>query len=146
MTLIAYIYRKLQTANDVVREVSKKSHLRKPFDKRYGKQRKYCWNIHNSSYIMFIGHYESNWVGKRLSYWYAKSQDCLLTHWLLMRSILFLVNQFNVTKSDRFTYNSKNPLSIFLCNFEIYNNFWTFRNKRCISEITDSERSIHIKV
>ena len=65
MTLIAYIYRKLQTANDVVREVSKKSHLRKPFDKRYGKQRKYCWNIHNSSYIIFIDHYESNWVGKK---------------------------------------------------------------------------------
>ena len=37
-TLIAYAFPKLQTAKDGVREVCKKFHFRRPFDKRYGKR------------------------------------------------------------------------------------------------------------
>ena len=38
MTLIAYVFPKLQTAKDVVREVSKKSCFRRPFNKLHGKR------------------------------------------------------------------------------------------------------------
>ena len=38
MNLIAYELTKLQTLKDVVREVSKKSRLRRPFEKHYGKR------------------------------------------------------------------------------------------------------------
>ena len=38
MNLIAYELTKLQTLKDVVREVSKKSRLRRPFEKYYGKR------------------------------------------------------------------------------------------------------------
>ena len=38
MTLIAYVFPKLQTAKDVVREVSKKSCFRRPFHKLHGKR------------------------------------------------------------------------------------------------------------
>ena len=38
MTLIAYVFPKLQTANNVVREVSKKSRFTGPFDKVHGKR------------------------------------------------------------------------------------------------------------
>ena len=52
---------------------------------------KHCWNLHHSTFIIFIDHCQGNWVGKSLSYWHAKSWDCLLTHWLPMKSILFFI-------------------------------------------------------
>ena len=52
---------------------------------------KHCWNLHHSTFIIFFDHWQVNWVRKRLSYWHAKSWDCLLTHWLPMKSILFLI-------------------------------------------------------
>ena len=38
MTLIAYVFRKLQTTKNVVRQMSKKSHFRRRFNKRRGKR------------------------------------------------------------------------------------------------------------
>ena len=52
---------------------------------------KHCWNLPNSTFITFIDHCQVIRVGKSFSYWHAKSWDCLLTHWLLIKSILFLV-------------------------------------------------------
>ena len=52
---------------------------------------KHCWNLHHSTFIIFTEQCQVNWVGKRLSYWHAKSWDCLLTHWLPMKRILFLL-------------------------------------------------------
>ena len=54
---------------------------------------KHCWNLHHSTFIIFFDHWQVNWVRKRLSYWHAKSWDCLLTHWLPMKSILFLIER-----------------------------------------------------
>ena len=34
---------------------------------------KHCWNLNDSSFTIFIDHWERNWVGKSLSYRYAKS-------------------------------------------------------------------------
>ena len=69
-----------------------KSHIRKdPSTSNMGKFLKHCWNLHHSTFIIFIDHFQVNLGGKRLSYWHAKSWDCLLTHWLLMKSILFLI-------------------------------------------------------
>ena len=50
-----------------------------------------CWNMDDSTFIKFIYHCQVNWVGKSLSYWHAKSWYCLLTHWLPMKSIPFLI-------------------------------------------------------
>ena len=44
----------------------------------------------HSTFIISIDHCQVNWVGQSLSYWHAKSWDCLLTHWLPMKSIMFL--------------------------------------------------------
>ena len=38
MTIIAYVFPKLQTAKNVVRQMYKKSLFRRPFDKQCGKQ------------------------------------------------------------------------------------------------------------
>ena len=55
---------------------------------------KHCWNLTPSTFVKFIDHWPVKWVRKRLSYWHAKSWDCLLTHWLPMKSILFLIEAF----------------------------------------------------
>ena len=34
---------------------------------------KHCWNLHRSTFIIFIDHWQSNWVRKNISYWHAKS-------------------------------------------------------------------------
>ena len=52
---------------------------------------KHCWNLHHSTFIIFIDHYQVNWVWIRVSYWHAQPWDCLLTHWMLMKNILFLI-------------------------------------------------------
>ena len=52
---------------------------------------KNCWNLHHSNFMTFIDHCQVNWAGKCLSHWHVKSWDCLLTHLLPMKSILFLI-------------------------------------------------------
>ena len=38
MTLVADVFRKLETMKDLVRQIPKKSHFRRPFDKQHGKR------------------------------------------------------------------------------------------------------------
>ena len=50
-------------------------------------------NLHHNVSIIFIDHCQVNWVGKTPSYWDDNSWDCLITHWLPMKSILFLIER-----------------------------------------------------
>ena len=63
-----------------------------PSTSNLGNVRKNCWNLHHNTFIISIGQCQGNWVGKSVSYWHAKSWDCLLTHWLPMTSILCLID------------------------------------------------------
>ena len=60
------------------------------------------WNVHHSTFIIFIEHCQVNSVGKSLCFWLAKSWDCLLTHCLLTKGILFLIETI---KTYQFTCN-----------------------------------------
>ena len=51
----------------------------------------HCWNLHNSIFIKFIDNCQDKWAGKSLCLLHTQSWDCLLTHWLLMKNILFLM-------------------------------------------------------
>ena len=51
---------------------------------------KHCWNLNNSTFTIFIDPWKGNRLGKSVSQRYGKSQHRLLTHWLPIRSILFL--------------------------------------------------------
>ena len=61
---------------------------------------KHCWNLHHRPCFKLIDHCQVNWVGKSLSYWHENPWDCLLTHWLLMRSILFLIETMRVEEGE----------------------------------------------
>ena len=52
---------------------------------------KHCWNLNDSTFTIFIDPCENNSGWKSLSECYWKSYDCLLTHWLPITSILFLI-------------------------------------------------------
>ena len=51
---------------------------------------KHSWNLHRRTFIIFIRDLQRNCVRESLSYCNAKSRDCLLTHTLSSKSILFL--------------------------------------------------------
>ena len=71
--------------------MSKKCRFRGCFDRNMVNVPKHCRNLHHTTFIIFIGHWRGNCVRKGLSYWHAKSCDCLLTHWLPMKSVLILI-------------------------------------------------------
>ena len=72
--------------------MSKKSFLRRPIEKQTGKRaRTLLKSALKHLYDIYIDRCQGNWVRESLSYWHAKSWDCLLTHWLRMTSILFLI-------------------------------------------------------
>ena len=52
---------------------------------------KHCSNFKDTSFTISIDHSERNYLTKSLCYKYAKSQDRLLTLWVPMASIPFLV-------------------------------------------------------
>ena len=102
-TLIAYAFPKLQTAKDGVREVSKKFHFRRPFDKRYGKRSQTLFNS-AGQHPYYI--YWSLW--KQMSW-----KKYLLVIWKILR---LLVNTF--TADDKYSVlkrgNLTQPIQIHL--------------------------------
>ena len=118
--LIDFVILKLRTLKSLWDKCLKSSVWENPLASNMVNVPKHCWNLHHSTFIIFIDHCQGNWVGKSLSYWHAKSWDCLLTHWLLMKSILFLLEtNNNDTNSDPITSKTKYFFSIFCCIFEI---------------------------
>ena len=87
--LQADVFLNLRTPKNV-RYMSKNSCLRWPFEKEHGKwseillkfERQHLYHIYWSLGRQF------SW--KIVSWWHDKCQDCFLTHWLPMASILFL--------------------------------------------------------
>ena len=76
---------------------------------------KHCSKLKDSTFTIFIDPCARNSGWKKLSKWYAKSQNCLLTHWLLITSILFLIETIysNIFKCN-YLRNEKYLLNLFL--------------------------------
>ena len=91
MPLIAFIFPKLRTLKTWLDKCLKNPILEDPSKSNMVNVPKHCWNLHHITFIIFIDHCLGNWFGKSFCYWNAKSWDCLLTHWLPMKSILFLI-------------------------------------------------------
>ena len=91
---------------------------------------KHCWSLNNSTFTIFIDPCESYSVWKSLSDWYAKYCDFLLTRWLSMTSILFLIERIypNMFRCN-YLRNQKVFLNFFFI-FEIFIQFSTFSEKK----------------
>ena len=91
MTLIAFVFLNLRTPKTRLHKCLKSPASEDPLENNMVNVPKHCSNLHHSTFIRFFNHYQVNWVGKSLCFWHAKSWDCLLTHWLPMKRILFLI-------------------------------------------------------
>ena len=91
MTLIAFVFLNLRTPKTRLHKCLKSPASEDPLENNMVNVPKHCSNLHHSTFIRFFNHYQVNWVGKSLCFWHAKSWDCLLTHWLPMKSILFFI-------------------------------------------------------
>ena len=60
MTLIAYVFPKLQTLEEVVGSISKTSRVRRPFNKQHGKRSQTLLKSDCSNFIIFIDPFEEN--------------------------------------------------------------------------------------
>ena len=87
-----------------------------PSTTNIGNALKHCWNLNGSTFTIFIDYCEGNSVGKGFSWWYAKSWDCLLTHWLPIASILFLIETIysNIFRCNYLKKKKKTFLNFFL--------------------------------
>ena len=81
----------ISASENVVREMSKNYHFRRPFHKQHAKRAQAL--LKSASQHLYHIHYhcQVNRLRKGLCFWHAKSWDCLLTHWLPMKLILFLI-------------------------------------------------------
>ena len=91
MTFIDFVFPKLRTLKALLHKCLKNLVSEDASSSKMTNVPRHCWNLHDSTFIRFIGHWSEICVRKSLSYWNAKSWDCLLTHWLPMKSILFLI-------------------------------------------------------
>ena len=86
---------------------------------------KHCWSLNNSTFTIFIDPCESYSVWKSLSDWYAKYCDFLLTRWLSMTSILFLIERIY---PNMFRCNYLRNKKVFLNFFFHFRNFHSIFN------------------
>ena len=115
MTLTAFVFPKLRTPKTYSGKCLKRPVSEKPSTSNIVNVPKHCWNLHHINFMIFIDHCQVNWVGKSLSYWHAKSWDYLLTHWLPMKSILFLIETIERYQfTCNYLRNKKNLLTSFL--------------------------------
>ena len=92
MTLIVFVFLKLWTPKTWLDKCLKSPVLEDPSTSNMEDLPKHFWNLHQSTLTIFIDNCQVSWIGKSLSYWHAKSWYCLLTRWLLMKSILLLID------------------------------------------------------
>ena len=91
MALIDFVFPKLRAPKTWLDKSLKSPVSENPSTSNMVNVPKHGWNLHHSTFIIFIDQCQGNWVGKSFSYWHAKFWNCLLTHRLSMKSILFLI-------------------------------------------------------
>ena len=93
VTLIAFVFRNLRTPKTKFDKCLKSLVSKDPSTSNMADVPKHCLNLNHRIFMWFIDPCQVSRVKKSLSYWHAKSWDCLLTHWLPNASILFLLEK-----------------------------------------------------
>ena len=106
----------------------------------------HCSKLQDSTFTIFIDPCERNSGWRSLSKLYVESEDCLLTHLLLIKSILFFIETIYI-KIFRSNYlrNETYFVNFFFAFWKFRLNFQYFQEKDdsqswCIFELTDCER------
>ena len=75
MTLVAFAYVKLWTPKMWLNKCLKCPVSEAPSTSNMVNGLKHCWNMHHSTFIIFIDHCQGNWIVKSLSFRHAKSWE-----------------------------------------------------------------------
>ena len=109
---------------------------------------KHSWNLHHTTFIIFIDHGQVNWVGESQFYWHAEPWDYLLTHCVPMTSISFLIETIERYQL-RCKYLKNKKILVRFClhfwNLTEISNVWKKKinpHSFFIFEITDSENVV----
>ena len=111
VTFISFVFPKLWTPKTWLDKWIKSPFSEELLERNMTVVPKRYWNLHHGTFIIFIDHCEVNWNWKGLFYLHANSWDCLLTHWLPMKSILLLIDTI---WGYQFRFNSLRKKNIFL--------------------------------
>ena len=114
MALIDFVFLKLRTLKTWLDNCLKSPVSEDPSKGNMGKWPRYCWNLHHGTFLILIDNLQGIWVRKDCSYWHAKSWDCLLTYWLAMASILFLMFLLQEDPSTTNMVTGHNVVEIFI--------------------------------
>ena len=90
MTLIDFVMSKLRTPKSWSDKSLKSPVSADPSTSNIVNVLKLCWNLHQCTFILLFDHWNVSGVEKTFPYWHGKSWDCLLKHWLSMKSIPIL--------------------------------------------------------
>ena len=148
MTLLAFVFPKLQTPKTSLDKCQKSLVSEDRSTSKIENVLKHCWNLHHCTFFKSIDHCQVNSARKSLSYWHAKPCDCLLTHCLPRRSILFLVKAISGHQLRCNYLRNKKTFSEFFSAFLKFTlNFEFFEKKDhpqsfSIWGITDSENVV----
>ena len=130
VTLTAFVFGKLSSREKWLDKCIKRPVSEDPSTSDMVKVPKHCWNLHHITLIRLIGQCPVNWVGKSFSYWHVKSWDCLLTHWLPMKSPVLNRDKLTIPIQMRLS-QKQNTFSQFLAAFlKSKLNFKYFLKKR----------------
>ena len=135
MTLIEYAFSRLRTPKSQSDKCLKSLVLQDASTSKVVNVPKHSWNLHHSIFIIFIDHCQVNRVGNILSYWHAKSGDCLLTHWLPMKSKFFFIGTIYRYQLRCNYLRTKNFFIIFLLQFWNLNYLLNILKKRWPSQL-----------
>ena len=95
VTLIDFVFSTLRTPKTWLDKCLKSPISENSSKSNMVNEPKHCWKLHHSTSTIFVHPCQGNWVRESLSYWHAKSCDCLLTHWLPKKSVLFLIGKIS---------------------------------------------------
>ena len=133
MTLTPEAFLKLRTSKNMVKEMSKNSGFRLPSTSNMANGTKHCWNLKSNIFPIIIDHCESNWVGKSLSYWYAKILG-LFVNTLTLRHTYSLLNRDKLKQPIQMQLSlTKKHFLFFFCVFELKIKRSTLLKKRRLS-------------
>ena len=129
MTLLAHAFLNLQTPKNVVRLMSKTPLSENLSTSTKVNRPKHCSKLNDSTFTIFTDPWKGNPGLKILSEWYAKSYNCLLTHWLLMTSILFLTEAIYCNLFRCFYLTKEKYFLNFFLQFLNLDSIFTFSKK-----------------
>ena len=124
MTITAFVFSKLRTLKTWLDKCLKSPVSEDPSTSNMVNVRKHYWNLHHSTFIIFLRHWPGNFVRKSLSYyWSLATKLCSKKSLLLTCQILGLLVKTLAANEKYLVLNGENltiPIQVILSEKKIF--------------------------